>query len=265
MEVPGRFVDARQNGATARLVIDAVPQPIIPPPGEPVDDAVEDAGAEPLPRPHRAQEQPQRARRSGATSRRATAVTPPGAVLRPRRAGDPDRRPRPRHVLARPRRRDGRRAGRLRLDGQPLRRQPPLRARARARQRRARGPAHRDPPLRHLRPDEDGLPGDRHRARLHPQQLRALRVRRRPARGLDRGAAVGAAAPARERRAGDRAAPGRRAARPGRRRRRARRGRAHLRRALHGRARLRRHVPAGRPAVHARPRATRPRRRSSAS
>ena len=55
----------------------------------------------------------------------------PGAVLRPRRAGDPDHRPRPRHVLARPRRRDGRRAGRLRLGRQPLRRQPPLRARAR--------------------------------------------------------------------------------------------------------------------------------------
>jgi hypothetical protein len=43
MEVPGRFVDARQNGAVARLVIDAVPQPIIPPEGESVDDAVDDA------------------------------------------------------------------------------------------------------------------------------------------------------------------------------------------------------------------------------
>jgi uncharacterized secreted protein with C-terminal beta-propeller domain len=42
MEVPGRFVDARQNGAVARLVIDAVPQPIIPPEGESVDDAVDD-------------------------------------------------------------------------------------------------------------------------------------------------------------------------------------------------------------------------------
>lgn len=28
MEVPGRFVDARQNGAVARLVIDSVPQPV---------------------------------------------------------------------------------------------------------------------------------------------------------------------------------------------------------------------------------------------
>jgi uncharacterized secreted protein with C-terminal beta-propeller domain len=31
MEVPGRFVDARQNGAVARLVIDSVPQPIAQP------------------------------------------------------------------------------------------------------------------------------------------------------------------------------------------------------------------------------------------
>lgn len=31
MEVPGRFVDARQNGAVARLVIDSVPQPIASP------------------------------------------------------------------------------------------------------------------------------------------------------------------------------------------------------------------------------------------
>jgi uncharacterized secreted protein with C-terminal beta-propeller domain len=43
MEVPGRFVDARQNGGVARLVIDAVPQPIIPTEGETVDEAVEDA------------------------------------------------------------------------------------------------------------------------------------------------------------------------------------------------------------------------------
>jgi hypothetical protein len=43
MEVPGRFVDARQNGAVARLVIDAVPQPIIPAEGETVATAVKDA------------------------------------------------------------------------------------------------------------------------------------------------------------------------------------------------------------------------------
>ena len=114
----------------------------------------------------------------------------PEPVRRPGPAGDPDGRPRPRHVLARPRRRDGRRAGRLRLDRQPLRRQPPLRARARARHRRPGGHAHRDPPLRRLGPDEDGLQGQRVGPGLHPQQLRALRVQRRPARRLDRGPAV---------------------------------------------------------------------------
>jgi hypothetical protein len=31
MEVPGRFVDARQNGAVARLVIDSIPQPVAEP------------------------------------------------------------------------------------------------------------------------------------------------------------------------------------------------------------------------------------------
>jgi hypothetical protein len=43
MEVPGRFIDARQNGATARLVIDAVPDPIIPTQGESLGKAVGDA------------------------------------------------------------------------------------------------------------------------------------------------------------------------------------------------------------------------------
>jgi uncharacterized secreted protein with C-terminal beta-propeller domain len=43
MEVPGTFVDARQNGATARLVIDAQQTPIIPPPGQPVGAAVRKA------------------------------------------------------------------------------------------------------------------------------------------------------------------------------------------------------------------------------
>ncbi|WP_053225960.1 beta-propeller domain-containing protein [Solirubrobacter soli] len=43
MEVPGRFVDARQNGGTARLVIDYVPEPIIPAEGETPDDAAEQA------------------------------------------------------------------------------------------------------------------------------------------------------------------------------------------------------------------------------
>jgi uncharacterized secreted protein with C-terminal beta-propeller domain len=43
MEVPGRFIDARQNGATARLVIDSVPEPILAPQGGTLEDAVQDA------------------------------------------------------------------------------------------------------------------------------------------------------------------------------------------------------------------------------
>jgi uncharacterized secreted protein with C-terminal beta-propeller domain len=44
MEVPGRFVDARQNGGTARLVIDAEQEPFIATPDEPVDEQIDDAG-----------------------------------------------------------------------------------------------------------------------------------------------------------------------------------------------------------------------------
>jgi uncharacterized secreted protein with C-terminal beta-propeller domain len=44
MEVPGRFVDARQNGATARLVIDAVPAPIVVPADGTVQEGVKGAG-----------------------------------------------------------------------------------------------------------------------------------------------------------------------------------------------------------------------------
>ena len=44
MEVPGTFVDARQNGGTARLVINADQQPFVPSEGEPVDDQVQAAG-----------------------------------------------------------------------------------------------------------------------------------------------------------------------------------------------------------------------------
>ncbi|HEX6021732.1 MAG TPA: beta-propeller domain-containing protein [Solirubrobacter sp.] len=44
MEVEGRFVDARQNGGTARLVIDSEPEPFIAPAGGSVDAAVKRAG-----------------------------------------------------------------------------------------------------------------------------------------------------------------------------------------------------------------------------
>ena len=43
MEVPGRFVDARQNGATARLVIDSEPEPFIATAGETVSEQVREA------------------------------------------------------------------------------------------------------------------------------------------------------------------------------------------------------------------------------
>ena len=43
MEVPGRFVDARQNGATARLVIDSEPEPFIATPQESVPEQLESA------------------------------------------------------------------------------------------------------------------------------------------------------------------------------------------------------------------------------
>jgi uncharacterized secreted protein with C-terminal beta-propeller domain len=43
MEVEGRFIDARQNGAVARLVIDSVPEPIIPADGGTVESAVKKA------------------------------------------------------------------------------------------------------------------------------------------------------------------------------------------------------------------------------
>ena len=44
MEVEGRFIDARQNGAVARLVIDSVPEPIIPADGGTIENAVDKAG-----------------------------------------------------------------------------------------------------------------------------------------------------------------------------------------------------------------------------
>ena len=44
MEVEGRFIDARQNGAVARLVIDSVPEPIIPADGGTLENAVAKAG-----------------------------------------------------------------------------------------------------------------------------------------------------------------------------------------------------------------------------
>ena len=139
MEVPGRFVDARQNGATARLVIDSVPQPIIADRRRDRRRAVEDAGAATSSGETVLQEQAQRAGRSGATSRRATRSrtrrSSPGLDVLAILTVDLDRGM---YSLDR----DGVMAGAQVVygsDRQPLRREPPLRARARARQRRARG------------------------------------------------------------------------------------------------------------------------------
>ena len=44
MEVEGRFIDARQNGAVARLVIDSVPEPIIPADGATLETRSTKAG-----------------------------------------------------------------------------------------------------------------------------------------------------------------------------------------------------------------------------
>ena len=122
------------------------------------------------------------------------------------------------------------------------------------------------PPLRRLRPRPHDLRGQRRGPRLPAQPVLALRAGRRPARGLDRrsrvvaGPAAGLVAEPR-----DRPAPRRRDARPRRPRLRAGPGAAHLLGALHRRRRLRRDLPPGRSALHDRPRRSRRRRRSSAS
>ncbi len=71
MEVPGRFVDARQNGATARLVIDSAPQPFVAPDGGDVDAARRARRREALPGPARCSAASSAARPSSATSPRA--------------------------------------------------------------------------------------------------------------------------------------------------------------------------------------------------
>ena len=120
-----------------------------------------------------------------------------------------------------------------------------------------------DPQVRHLRPRLDAVPGQRQRVRLPDEPVVALRARGRAARREHRGADLVEPRPAgaeRELRHDARRA-GRRA-RPARPRRRPRQGRARLRRPLHRRHGLRRHLPAGRPALHARPLDAVPARRS---
>ena len=79
MEVEGRFIDARQNGAVARLVIDSVPDPIIP-----ADGATLAVGG----REGRRAAASSAARRSRATSRAApsSATSRPATPSRARRS-----------------------------------------------------------------------------------------------------------------------------------------------------------------------------------
>jgi uncharacterized secreted protein with C-terminal beta-propeller domain len=68
MEVPGRFVDARQNGGTARLVIDSEPEPFIATPTDTVSEQVREAGTRDF-----LQRTVLRSKLSGKTYRRALA------------------------------------------------------------------------------------------------------------------------------------------------------------------------------------------------
>ena len=142
---------------------------------------------------------------------------PAGRLLRPRHADRADGRP---HEGARARRldrRDDRRADRLRVAGEPVRRdralgRPPDAGAADA------GEARRldlDPQVRHLEPGEDAVPGQRRGVRLPAQPVVALRVPRRPARRQHRVAGV-VGSRRRDRVVPDDAAPAGRRARSGR-------------------------------------------------
>ena len=72
MDVEGRFIDARQNGAVARLVIDSVPDPIIPRRRRHAAVGGQEGRREPLPRPHDAQEQHHRPHLQAQPRARAT-------------------------------------------------------------------------------------------------------------------------------------------------------------------------------------------------
>ena len=134
-------------------------------------------------RPHRGQRQ---ALAAGALPRRS----PARALLGPRDAQRADDRPRARPRPDRPRRRDDRRADRLRLAAVALRRH-----RALARPRRRRGTRiagiDRDPSLRRQRPGRDRVRGDRHGAGLHAQPVVDVRARGAAPGRRDHGPAVG--------------------------------------------------------------------------
>ena len=152
-------------------------------------------------------------------------------------------------------RRDDRRADRLRLPGQPV---PGHRALDRP---AAHGDADEPaaerhdghPPLRHLRPDPHAIPRQRPGVGLPAEPVVAVRVRRRPAR-RQHGRARVVRLERFDRVVADDAAPRRRRAQPDRPRRQPRQGPTRLRGSLRRPDRVRRHVQAGRPPVHRRPR-----------
>ena len=187
MEVPGRFVDARQNGATARLVIDSEPEPFIATPQETVAAQVRDAR-----RGDFLQRTVLRSKLTGKTYRRDLA--PCKAITHPAQFSgtgvlailtiDLDRGM---YSLDR----DGVMAGAQVVYGSDRSLYVASRRYVRALElgqdvpEGVRTEIHRfdiSNPERTVYRSTGTVPG------LHPQQLRAVRVRRPPAGGVDRGA-----------------------------------------------------------------------------
>ena len=253
MEVPGRFVDARQNGATARLVIDSEPEPFIATPQETVSEQVRDAR-----RGDFLQRTVLRSELSGKTYRRDLA--PCKAITHPTQFSgtgvlailtvDLDRGM---YSLDR----DGVMAGAQVVYGSEGSLYVASRRYVRALElgqdvpEGLRTEIHRfdiSNPERTIYRSTGTVPG----FILNNYALSEFDGHLRVASTEEPTLASGRHGDA-EPEHGHGAQGGRRAAGPRRVRQRARPGRAHLRRAVHGREGLRRHVPPGRPAVHARP------------
>ena len=142
MSVEGSFVDARQNGGTARLVISSTPRAVVTP-------ALRGRSSGWL---------PIRRFESFITGHRSTRpVVACSAVRHPVSsrdgdAHDPHDRPRPRCIRHRKHGGDRRRAARLRLPAQPLRRHAALDRPAHACGEGAERSRNRDRPVRRLEP-----------------------------------------------------------------------------------------------------------------
>ena len=163
--------------------------------------------------------------RQGAPARAVPARPPPDLVLGPRHAHRPHRRPGQGPAAGRLGRGDDRRPDRLRLPGEPLRRDRALGRPARPGE--ADGGAgrrpDRDPQVRHLEPGEDAVPRQRQGLGVPAQPVVALRVQGRPPRRQHREPGLVGRGP-RDRVVPDHASPFGRRARPGRPDRRARQG-----------------------------------------